>query len=170
MVYSILYTMTTQTRQKILSLIKNKGKMRAHDFKKELGIGAVAIHRQLKRLIQEEKLIKQGTPPYVFYSLSKESQKKTEIGMKRTTDKIISILLKYGVKKAALFGSYARGEHDEKSDIDILIDPPPQMGLTFIDLQHNLEDILHKKVDLVSYNGISKYLKKYILAGQIPLL
>lgn len=144
--------------------------MRAHDLKRELGIGAAATHRQLKRLIQEGKLTKQGAPPYVFYSLSKESQKNTEIGMKRTKDKIIPILLKYGVKKAALFGSYARGDYDEKSDIDILINPPSHMGLTFIDLQHNLEDVLHKKIDLVSYNGISKYLKKYILADQIPLL
>lgn len=83
---------------------------------------------------------------------------------------IIPILKKYGVKKAALFGSYARGVADEKSDIDILIKPPEGMGMTIVRLKRDLEDTLHKKVDLVSYNGISKYLKKYILAHQIQIL
>jgi len=90
--------------------------------------------------------------------------------MPKISDQIIPILLKFGVKKASLFGSYARGDYDEKSDVDILIEPPPHMGMEFVGLKLMLEDTLQKKVDLVSYNGISKYLKKYILAGQIPLL
>lgn len=83
---------------------------------------------------------------------------------------IIPVLKKYGVKKAALFGSCARGVADEKSDIDILIEPPERMGMTIVRLKRDLEDTLHKKVDLVSYSGISKYLKKYILANQIQIL
>jgi len=90
--------------------------------------------------------------------------------MKQISEQIVPILLKYGVKRAALFGSYARGDYDEKSDVDILIEPPAGMGLEFIGLKLHLEDTLHKRVDLVSYNGISKYLKKYILAGQISIL
>lgn len=90
--------------------------------------------------------------------------------MNSLTDKISPILQKYGVKKAALFGSYARGDYDEKSDIDILIEPPADMGLSFLTLKHDLEDVLHKKVDLVSYNGISSYLKEDILKQQMPLL
>lgn len=83
---------------------------------------------------------------------------------------IIPVLKKYGVKKAALFGSYARGVADEKSDIDILIEPPERMGMTIVRLKRDLEDTLHKKVDLVSYSGINKYLKKYILVNQIQIL
>ena len=83
---------------------------------------------------------------------------------------IIPVLKKYGVKRASLFGSYARGTADEKSDVDILIEPPEGMGIAIVHLKRDLEDSLHKKVDLVSYNGISKYLKKYILANQIELL
>lgn len=83
----------------------------------------------------------------------------------------ISTLKKYGVKKAALFGSYSRGEQTATSDIDILIEPPQEMGLfTFVRLKSELEDVLQKKVDLVTYNGLSRYLKKYILAGQKPIL
>ena len=90
--------------------------------------------------------------------------------MKNITSEVVPVLKKYGVKKAALFGSYARGTADEKSDIDILIEPPEGMGMSIVRLKRDLEDSLHKKVDLVSYNGISKYLKEYILANQIPLL
>lgn len=92
------------------------------------------------------------------------------ISMDDITQKIIPVLEKYGVKKAALFGSYARGDYDEKSDVDILIQPPKKMGLKFFGLKHSLEDTLQKKVDLVSYNGIDKYLKPFILEHQKQIL
>lgn len=90
--------------------------------------------------------------------------------MSETVKLIIPVLKKYGVKKASLFGSYARGEEDEKSDVDILFLPPEGMGMEVVRLHRDLEDKLGKKVDLVSFNGISKYLKKYILADQQPIL
>lgn len=90
--------------------------------------------------------------------------------MKQISDQIVPILLKYGVKRAALFGSYARGDYDEKSDVDVLFEPPQGMGMGVASLHRDLEDSLKKKVDLVSYNGISKYLKKYILEGQVSIL
>lgn len=83
---------------------------------------------------------------------------------------IVPLLQKYGVKKASLFGSYARGTQDETSDIDILIEPPSGMGMSIVRLKRDIESALNKKVDIVSYNGMSRYLKKYILADQVPLL
>ena len=162
--------MITQTRQYILEYIKKRGRVRAHNLKQELQLSGVAIHKQLKKLLQEDKIIKKGTPPYVFYSLLSKKEKRTQMGTEQIAEIITPILLKYGVKKASLFGSYARGDYDENSDIDVLIEPPSTMGLTFIDLHQSLEDALHKKVDLVSYNGISKYLKKHILANKISFL
>lgn len=90
--------------------------------------------------------------------------------MENIKDTIRPILLKYGVKKASLFGSYARGSFDTKSDVDILIEPPKNMGITYIELKHELEDTLQKKVDLVSFNGVNKYLRKSILNSQSPIL
>lgn len=90
--------------------------------------------------------------------------------MKKITDKIIPILLKYKVRKASLFGSYAKGKFDKKSDVDILFQPPEDMGLEVVSLKRDLEKKLKKKVDLISFNGISKYLKKYILSNQIKLI
>jgi predicted nucleotidyltransferase len=77
-------------------------------------------------------------------------------------DQIINILKdqkkqlekKYPISELALFGSYARGDNHEQSDIDILVDFNGSIGIGFITLAHELEDIFHTKVDLVSRKGI----------------
>lgn len=68
------------------------------------------------------------------------------------------------VKKAYVFGSYSRNEADENSDIDILVelDHTTPIGMKFFSYQDELEQILNKKVDLVSYEGLSKYVKPFI--------
>lgn len=68
------------------------------------------------------------------------------------------------VLKAYLFGSYVRGEADHKSDIDILVDLDysQRVGLQFIQMKIDLENILKVNVDLVSSNGVSKYIKPLI--------
>ena len=68
------------------------------------------------------------------------------------------------VLKAYLFGSYARGEADSNSDIDILVelDHLQKIGLHFITMQMDLEKILGKKVDLVSEGSLSKYVSPIV--------
>jgi len=68
------------------------------------------------------------------------------------------------VLKAYLFGSYIHGNADANSDIDILVDLDysQKIGLQFIQMKIDLEKILNNKVDLVSSNGISKYIKPSI--------
>ena len=68
------------------------------------------------------------------------------------------------VKKAYLFGSFVRGEGADDSDVDILVelDYSQQIGLLFVQMKLDLEELLHKEVDLVSANGVSKYLKPII--------
>ena len=68
------------------------------------------------------------------------------------------------VLKAYLFGSYVRGEADDQSDIDILVDLDysQTIGLQFIQMKLDLEKLLNNKVDLVSSNGLSKYIKPII--------
>ncbi len=65
------------------------------------------------------------------------------------------------VLKAYLFGSYVRGIADDYSDIDILVDLDysQRIGLQFIQMKLDLEELLKRKVDLVSSNGLSKYIK-----------
>ena len=68
------------------------------------------------------------------------------------------------VLKAYLFGSYLNGNADIESDIDILVDLDynERIGLQFIQMKIDLEKLLSNKVDLVSSNGISKYIKPIV--------
>ena len=68
------------------------------------------------------------------------------------------------VKKAYLFGSYARDEADLDSDLDILVelDHSQPIGMKFFAYQTELEDLLHKKVDLVSSQGLSRHIQPFI--------
>lgn len=68
------------------------------------------------------------------------------------------------VLKAYLFGSYSRGVADDQSDIDILVDLDytQRIGLQFIQMKLDLEDILKRKVDLVTSTGMSKYIKPLV--------
>jgi uncharacterized protein len=68
------------------------------------------------------------------------------------------------VKKAYLFGSYARNEADKNSDIDLLVelDHSEPIGMRFFAYQIELEKLLNMKVDLVSNEGLSKYIKPII--------
>lgn len=67
---------------------------------------------------------------------------------------------KYPISEMGLFGSYARGDYNEKSDIDILVDFSNRIdGFDYIRLAHELEDTFNYKIDLVSRGGIkAKYL------------
>lgn len=90
--------------------------------------------------------------------------------LEKLKSKIVKILKANGIKKAGIFGSYARGEQKKKSDIDIFIQPKEGMGLGFVGLALELEEKLGKKVDLVSYNGLSPYLKNKILNQEVRII
>lgn len=67
---------------------------------------------------------------------------------------------KYGLNLIAIFGSYGREQQNKSSDVDILVDFKKPIGIEFIDLANELENILKVKVDLVSKNGIkAKYFR-----------
>jgi uncharacterized protein len=89
--------------------------------------------------------------------------------MNKSTIKSILIenkkLLKdFGVKKIGLFGSYLHQAETEDSDIDLLVDADDNMSLLrFSDLQIKLTEIFGHKIDLVSVNGISKYIKPTVM-------
>ena len=68
------------------------------------------------------------------------------------------------VLKAYIFGSVAKKEETEKSDIDILVDLDysQKIGLLFIQMKLDLENLLQEKVDLVSSNGLSPFIKSQV--------
>jgi len=83
---------------------------------------------------------------------------------KSLIEKIKKYLKQKPVLKAYIFGSVARNESEENSDIDILVelDYSQSIGLEFIEMQLDLEEILDLKVDLLSSNAISKYIRPFI--------
>ena len=85
--------------------------------------------------------------------------------------RILNILKKHKVRKAALFGSIVRGEATKKSDIDLLVEFSGKRSLLdLVDLKLELEGTLKKNVDVLTYGSIHPLLKKYILAEQVALL
>ncbi len=70
------------------------------------------------------------------------------------------------VIRAWLFGSYADGTATEESDVDILVelDYEQHIGLSFAGMWLDLQDMLQKKVDLVTEDGVSKYIRPRIEA------
>lgn len=63
---------------------------------------------------------------------------------------------KYPIRTLAIFGSYARNEQSEKSDVDLIVEFKDKIGMEFIDLADEIENILDSKVDLISRNGIKE--------------
>jgi hypothetical protein len=68
----------------------------------------------------------------------------------------------YKVKWMALFGSWARGENTPESDVDVLVEVDPSIGLGFVELGDRLEEMLGLRVDLVSRGAIKPNFWKLI--------
>lgn len=70
------------------------------------------------------------------------------------TLKKAALFRKYPIKSLAIFGSYARNEQQEESDLDLMVEFNGKIGSDFIILAEELEEIMGTKVDLVSMKGI----------------
>ena len=87
-----------------------------------------------------------------------------------TKDQFFSLLIKnkaelenrFKVRRLALFGSYARGDQKPDSDVDILVDIDPSIGLEFVTLAEQIEQLLGLPVELVSLRAIKPNKLKYI--------
>jgi predicted nucleotidyltransferase len=63
---------------------------------------------------------------------------------------------RYGVRSIAVFGSYARGEATETSDIDLVVQLERPLGLKFFELWDYLEQALGTRVDLLTPNALKQ--------------
>jgi predicted nucleotidyltransferase len=77
---------------------------------------------------------------------------------------ILQIAEKYGVKNIRVFGSVARGEDDEKSDVDLLMEfPRPFTLLKYASMKRELESIIGFQVEMVSRSFLKTRVRKMIL-------
>lgn len=82
----------------------------------------------------------------------------------KTTEEIVRLLAQekprlqrqYKVHRLALFGSYARGDQEEGSDVDILVDVDPSIGLEFVSLADRIEQALGIPTEVVSLRAIKE--------------
>ena len=75
---------------------------------------------------------------------------------------------KFGVEKIGLFGSYARGEEKDDSDIDFVVELSKPDLFCLIGVKFFLQDILNSKVDIVRYREkMNEFLRKRILSDAI---
>nr|MDO8098120.1 nucleotidyltransferase family protein [Candidatus Njordarchaeota archaeon] len=85
--------------------------------------------------------------------------------------RVAPVLRKYHVARAAIFGSYARGEERENSDIDVLIEFKGDRSLLDLaGLKIELEEALGRKVDVLTYSSLHPLLRDRILSEQKVIL
>ena len=73
-----------------------------------------------------------------------------------------NVLIKYGVKKIGLFGSFVRDEQRDNSDIDFLVEFEKPNFDDFMDLSFFLEELFGRKVELITNGSLSPYIQPYI--------
>jgi hypothetical protein len=72
---------------------------------------------------------------------------------------IVAILTRYGAERIAIFGSYARGEAGNRSDIDILVRfARPKSLIQLVQIEDEIRKSIHMNVDLVTEKAVSPHL------------
>jgi predicted nucleotidyltransferase len=82
--------------------------------------------------------------------------------------KALPVLKQAGVLRSSVFGSVARGEADENSDVDFLVELPDKATLfDLIGLKQDLEHALGKKVDVGTYDGLKPRIRQRVISEQV---
>jgi len=90
--------------------------------------------------------------------------------LRRKRPEILRIAERHGARNLRLFGSVSRGDADERSDIDLLVDLDP--GRTLLDhaaLVLELEELLGRKVDVATERGLRPTVRQRVLSEATPL-
>lgn len=85
--------------------------------------------------------------------------------------KILPVLKRVGIKRAGVFGSFARGDYKKSSDVNILVQVNSRtLLLDFVKIEFELQDALGGKVDILTYKSLNPLLKKRILSEEVKIL
>lgn len=96
--------------------------------------------------------------------------KNLDVLLAKIRELLPSLREQYGVRTLEVFGSFVRGEQDERSDLDLLVtfDEPPTL-FRYVALENMLTDALGVKVDLVMKDGLKPTIAKHILEEAQPV-
>ena len=91
--------------------------------------------------------------------------------LERLRERVAPILRRLGVRRASVFGSLARGEGDEESDVDLLVELEPGRSLLDLaELKVELEEVLGRRVDVITYDSLHPLLRERVLREQRRIL
>jgi len=88
--------------------------------------------------------------------------------IRQRRDKIVQLADKYGAKNIRIFGSFARGDNNSESDADFLVNMEGSL-LKRIAFMQDLEDLLGRKVDVVTEKSVHWYVRERIMKEAVPL-
>lgn len=90
--------------------------------------------------------------------------------LQRYRAEILNLAVRHGAGNVRVFGSLARGEGREGSDLDLLVTLGEGRSLLdLVGLKQDLEDLTHRPVDVVTEQSLSPYLRERVLSEAIPL-
>ena len=90
--------------------------------------------------------------------------------LKEHREAILRLAAQHGASNVRVFGSVARGEAGPGSDLDLLVSLAPGRSLLdHVALWQDLEDLLHRKVDVVSEKALHWYIREAVLHEAVPL-
>lgn len=90
--------------------------------------------------------------------------------LKKHRAEILRLANRYGARNVRVFGSFARGEERRGSDLDLLVTLGEGRSLLdLVGLKQDLEDLVHRPVDVVTEKALSPYLRERVLSEAIPL-
>ncbi|HZF11366.1 MAG TPA: nucleotidyltransferase family protein [Thermoanaerobaculia bacterium] len=85
-------------------------------------------------------------------------------------ERILELAARHGASNVRVFGSLARGEGTENSDLDLLVTLEERRSLLdLVGLKQDIEDLLHRQVDVVTEPALSPYIREHVLAEATPL-
>jgi len=90
--------------------------------------------------------------------------------LKQHRDAILRLAAKHGARSVRVFGSVARQEADQQSDVDFLVEMEPGRSLFDLGgLQYELEGLLGRRVDVVTERGLKARIRQRVLQEAVPL-
>lgn len=135
----------------------------AEEILQQLGLSmSTAVEIYLRQIVLNKEI------PFYFSTTPQKTTHRV-LTLKEIRDRLIPLAKQYGVNNVYLFGSYARGEATQTSDVDFHAEPGEAMGLDFFAFQDDLEQALGKSVDLISTASVDRSFREEIRQDEILL-